>query len=477
MNKMTKKLFSYFAAILIFLSLTAFFGFVLVLRYYSFRQREIDLQARAETIQEQLEQFMQMSGPKQGKGAYLKFIDDIAMADAYIIDTAGNPFSYGKNAIAKNLPSEEVKEFAARVFASGTYEHSRKNDKEGNPIFYAGVPVRANGQIVAAMVIHDNVSIDQYGFLLAVTVLGICMTSALVLSLLLAIVLSKRFISPIRQIALTIKELTLGNYQVKMKVYDKTELGELAKETDILAHKLDAARAESQKMEQMQKDYISNISHELRTPVTVIRSSLEAICDGTVRGEKIEEYQMQMLEESIALQRLVNDMLELSRLQNKDFPIEKEEMDLLLTLEDAKRAVRVLAHNKKINIFYEKDVEECLIEGDYGRLRQMFIAVLDNAIKYSEFGKTVNVKAAKQECGIVISIKDYGCGIPKDELDNIFTKFYRAGQRREKGSGLGLSIIKNIAERHDIQITIESVWQEGTTVRFTIPDTIIVHFD
>ena len=227
----------------------------------------------------------------------------------------------------------------------------------------------------------------------------------------------------------------------------------------------------------LKKDYISNISHELRTPVTVIRSSLEAICDGTVRGEKIEEYQMQMLEESIALQRLVNDMLELSRLQNKDFPIEKEEMDLLLTLEDAKRAVRVLAHNKKINIFYEKDVEECLIEGDYGRLRQMFIAVLDNAIKYSEFGKTVNVKAAKQECGIVISIKDYGCGIPKDELDNIFTKFYRAGQRREKGSGLGLSIIKNIAERHDIQITIESVWQEGTTVRFTIPDTIIVHFD
>ncbi len=476
MNKITKKLFCYFAVVLIFLSLTAFFGFVLVLRYYSFQQRETELKARAETIQEQLEQFMETNGPKQGKGAYLRFIDDIAMADAYIIDTAGNPFSYGKNAAAENLPSEEVKEFADLVFASGSYKHSRKKDREGSTIFYAGVPVRASGQIVAAVVLHDDASIDQSGFFLAVTVLGVCMVPALILSLLFAIVLSRRFISPIRQIALATKELIRGNYQVKTEVYDKTELGELAKETDILAHELDTAHAESRKMEQMQKDYISNISHELRTPVTVIRSSLEAICDGTVRGEKAEEYQMQMLAESIALQRLVNDMLELSRLQNKDFPIEKEEMDLLLALEDAKRAVRVLAQDKEITVSYEKNVEECLMEGDYGRLRQMFIAVLDNAIKYSEHGGNVNVEAARQECGIVISVRDYGCGIPEDDLDNIFTRFYRAGQRREKGSGLGLSIIKSIAERHGIQVAIESVWQEGTTVLFTVPDAVIGHF-
>ncbi len=176
----------------------------------------------------------------------------------------------------------------------------------------------------------------------------------------------------------------------------------------------------------------------------------------------------QMLEESIALQRLVNDMLELSRLQNKDFPIEKEDMDLLMALEDALRAVRVLALDKEITISYVKDGGECQIVGDYGRLRQMFIATLDNAIKYSERGGRIVVDACKKADSFIISVQDYGCGIPAEELENIFARFYRGGQNREKGSGLGLAIIKSIAERHDIQVGIQSIWQEGTKISFTI---------
>jgi len=471
MNKMTKKLFRYFAAILILLALTAFLGFTCIFRYYTFHHRESELKARAGTIKEQLEEFMHVSGPKQGRGAYLRFIDDIAMADAYILDTEGEPFSYGKNATAKNIPSEEVKKFADRVFSSGSYEHNRSRDKTGRPVFYAGMPVYSNGQIIAAVVIHDNAELDQYGFLLAVTVLGGCMAAGLFLSFAAALILSRRFVFPIRQIAQTTKELARGNYQVKTGFYDDTELGELAEETDLLARKLEDARTKSDKLDQMQKDYISNISHELKTPVTVIRSSLEAICDGTVSGEKAAEYQQQMLKESIALQRLVNDMLELSRLQNKDFPIEKEEMDLLLALEDARRAVRVLAQEKDITIFYEKNATECRMKGDYGRLRQMFMAALDNAIKYSNPGGKIIIESNNHGAEVAISIRDYGCGIPPEELSHIFSRFYRGGQLKEKGSGLGLSIIKSIAARHDIQVEIQSVWQEGTTLLFTITQT------
>ncbi len=468
MNKMTKKLFRYFAVLLIFFAVSAFLGFLGVFRYYTFRHREEELMERAETIKNQMEQFMEVSGPKQGKGVYLKFIDDIAMADAYIVDTDGDSFSYGPNAAAGHTPTEDVKKFAMSVFASGSYEHFRKTDENGSPVFYAGMPVYAGGNIVAAVIIHDDASIDQYGFILGVTILGGCMLFAFILSGLLSVFLSKRFVLPIQRIACATKELTRGNYMVKTGVHDRTELGELAEETDMLAQKLETAREESQKLEQMQKDYISNISHELRTPVTVIRSSLEAICDGVVQGEKAEEYQRQMLEESIALQRLVNDMLELSRLQNKDFPIEKEDMDLLMALEDALRAVRVLALEKEITISCVKNGGECQIVGDYGRLRQMFIATLDNAIKYSERGGRIVVDACKKADGFIISIQDYGCGIPAEELENIFARFYRGGQNREIGSGLGLAIIKSIAERHDIQVRIQSIWQEGTKISFTI---------
>lgn len=473
MNKITGKLFCYFGVTLIVLALTAFLGFAGVFRYYTFRQREQELKARAETIEAQLEDFMKSGEPGQGRGAYLKFIDDIAMADAYIIDAKGNPLSWGKHAVIKNIPSEEIKEFARRVISGGSYEHSRKTDSSGNAVFYAGVPVFMDGNPVAAVIIHDNAAFDQYGFFLAVTVLGCCMAFALLISLLFAIILSKRFVSPIRRIAQATKELTRGNYHIKTEVNDGTELGELARETDLLARELEAAHIKSRNLEQMQRDYISNISHELRTPVTVIRSSLEAICDGIVQGEKAGEYQRQMLAESIALQRLVNDMLELSRLQNEDFPIEKEEMDLLLVLEDARRAVRVLAQEKEITVSYVKNVEECVIEGDYGRLRQMFIATLDNAIKYSDCGGKILIEVRKQEEGVVISIQDYGCGIREEELENIFVRFYRAGHHREKGSGLGLSIIKSIGDRHGIRTEIHSRWQDGTTVLFTIPCSII----
>lgn len=468
MNKIAKKLFWYFSALLLFFAAASFAGFSLSLRYQTYQNHAHELRKRAETIGSQLEQFMETNMPKQGRGAYLRFLDDIAMADAYIIDRNGEPFSYGRRTAAPDAPAAAVA-FAARVFASGSYEHARQKATEGRHVFYAGTPVTLNGQVIAAVVILDDADTGQNGFLLAVSVLGICLLLALMVSVLLSAFLSKRFVMPIQQIAGTAKELAGGNYQAKTDVHDKTELGELADEMDLLAQKLEAARLESSRLEQMQKDYISNISHELRTPVTVIRSSLEAVCDGVVTGDKAAEYQRQMLAESISLQRLINDMLELSRLQNEDFPIEKENMDLLAALENAVRAVRVIAEKKSIRILYEKKEEAWFIQGDYGRLRQMFAAALDNAIKYSPNGAQILVNAQRQPDSAVISIRDYGCGIPQEDMQNIFARFYRSKQNHEKGSGLGLAIMKSIGERHGIDIRLQSVSQEGTEVIFHIP--------
>lgn len=469
MNKITKKLFLYFAALLFFFTMIAFLGFSLAFSYYTYQGHERELKERVETIAGRLEDFMESKGPKQGRGAYLRFLDDIAMADVYIISPDGSPFSYGLHAPAANISTEAARKFAARVFASGSYEHSYEKNSYGKNIYYAGMPAMSDGQPVAAVVILDAADTENSGFLPAISVLAGCLPVALAFSGILSFFLSRRFVLPIQQIARTVKELAGGNYLAATNVHDKTELGELADEIDFLAQKLETARLESSRLEQMQKDYISNISHELRTPVTVIRSSLEAICDGVVKGEKAAEYQRQVLAESISLQRLINDMLELSRLQNKDFPIEKEIMDLLMALEDAVRAVRVLAAEKSISILYEKPKDEWLVFGDYGRLRQMFIAALDNAIKYSEDGKQIVVSARRCPDAFMISILDHGCGIPPEDMQNIFARFYRSRSGRAKGSGLGLAIMKSIGERHGIAVSLQSVLQEGTEVQFTLP--------
>ena len=306
--------------------------------------------------------------------------------------------------------------------------------------------------------------------MLSITILGCCLLFALAMSGFLSAFLSRRFLIPIQKIAAATRELAQGNYQVETKVYDKNEIGVLARETDILAEKLRAARRESEALEQMQKDYIANISHELRTPVTVIRSSLEAVCDGVVSGDKLKEYQEQSLKESISLQRLVNDMLELSRLQNKEFPIERSGLDLLMVLDDALRATRIIARNKNMLLHYNRPKTEWYMKGDYGRLRQMFTAALDNAIKYSPNDSNVWIQTWETQGEHGISIKDEGCGIPEDEQEHIFEKFFRSQKTKEKGSGLGLAIMKNIADRHSIVLKIRSVYGQGTEVIFIVPD-------
>lgn len=477
MSKITKRLFKYFASLLLFFSITAFVGFSLSLFYQTYKSHEGELKERAETIAGQLEQFMKTEGRKQGRGAYLRFVGDIALADVYIIGTDGEPFSYGHRSVAPDEPASDVLEFAERVFEGVGYEHLYKKDSSGRDLFYAGMPVYADGKIEAAVVIRDAAELEKGSFISAVSILGGCLLLALMMSGILSVLLSRRFVMPIRQIAHTAKELSGGNYQASTNVKDQTELGELACEMDQLAQKLEAARLESIRLEQVQKDYISNISHELRTPVTVIRSSLEAVCDGVVAGEKAMDYQRQILAESISLQRLVNDMLELSRLQNKDFPIEKEDMDLLRALGDAVRTVRVLAKKKSICILYEKNTEEWVMQGDYGRLRQMFVAALDNAVKYSPQGSEVVISIHKYADEVVISMKDQGCGIPAEDMENIFTKFFRSKQNKqnhEKGSGLGLAIIKNIADRHGIKISLHSVYGKGTEIIFSIPAAAIM---
>lgn len=469
MNKITKKLFGYFTMLALFLGAIVFIGFYCVFRFYDQRFQENELRERARTIKDQLEDFMTAPGPHSGKGAYLRFLDDISMADAYVISRDNEMLFCKGHADPGKEPSEKVLAVAEKVFTSGRERQLRERDERGERVIYLGFPVRRDEKVAAAVVIRDTLSPDQDGFFLSVTILGCCLLFALAVSGILSAFLSRRFMMPIQKIAAATRELAQGNYQVKTEVYDKNEIGVLARETDVLAQKLGAARQESEAMEQMQKDYIANISHELRTPVAVIRSSLEAVCDGVVSGDKLKEYQEQCLRESISLQRLVNDMLELSRLQNREFPIERAELDLLMVLDDALRATRIIAGNKNIRLHYERPETEWCMEGDYGRLRQMFTAALDNAVKYSPNGSSIWIRTWETQEGHCISIKDEGCGIPEDEQEHIFEKFFRSKKTKEKGSGLGLAILKSIADRHSISLMIHSTYGDGTEIVFIAP--------
>ena len=247
-----------------------------------------------------------------------------------------------------------------------------------------------------------------------------------------------------------------------------------AADVETLKNKIEDLRKKSEADRQIVRDFISCVSHELRTPVAVLRGSLEALCDGVIyEPEKVSEYHRQMLSESIYLQRLVNDLLEFSRLQNDDFEIVTEPVNVYDVIDDVCRSLKKIAADKKINLLYEKNGQDIFVNADYMRIRQMFIVVIDNAIKFTDPGGSAEIKSGIFNGTPMIIVSDNGCGIEESELSSIFLKFHRTvSEKNRSGSGLGLAIAEKIAKRHNIDINVRSKVGYGTQFCFIFNKTI-----
>lgn len=260
--------------------------------------------------------------------------------------------------------------------------------------------------------------------------------------------------------------LAEGDFTAQSGVNRRDEFGTLADSLDELAKKLKLSAEEQQHYQQMQQDFFSQISHELKTPVTVLSGSLELLSQGIVtEPEEVAASHQELYEESLGLKRLVGDLLELSRLGNTDFSLNTEPVNICDIAGDAARAADRLGRNKHVSIDYQTDNPLYILTGDYARLRQMLMAVLDNAIKFSPEGAVVTMRKNKNE----ITVCDQGPGIPEEDIPRIFERFWKTGgEANPNGTGLGLAIVKSIADRHGIKIVVSNT--KGTNFRFILPE-------
>lgn len=476
----TKRLLVYFTSILLLFAMIVGTLFFSMFSSQSVQIHKNDLAVRATAIADTLADYMQANsegngheyGQGAGYGAYLKLIDDIAMSEVWIVDRQAKTVDVGtgKNKIIyTDLPEEELALVEDVFEGKVSFNDGRSNIVE-SPWVSVGAPIyNANGDVMAAVILHTHLSDIDSSVHCGYHILGISILISFLLGIVVAVLLSRNFTKPLKKMQKTTQQLMNGNYTVQTGVVQNDEIGTLAGNIDILAHRLQLAKEESESLEQMRKDYISNISHELRTPVTVIRGSLEALCDGVItHPEKVKEYHNQMLMESIHLEKMVNDLLELSRLQNTNYAIEKTSINLLDVLSDAVRAARHIAMQKQVEICYKVNEVTCIIEGDYGRLRQMFLTVLDNAIKFSHEGQNIDIDVSQVDGAVVIKVCDYGVGIAPKDLPYIFHRFYKCTDEKNlTGTGLGLAIAKEIAQRHNIEIFAESIMGEKTVFTFS----------
>ena len=230
--------------------------------------------------------------------------------------------------------------------------------------------------------------------------------------------------------------------------------------------------SERERLDQLRRDFVANVSHEFRTPLTVIRGSLEAMVDGTVvKDEEIMRYHERMLSETRGLERLVGDLLELSRLQSGKIMINQEKIHLPSLLEDVVKSLQTIADKKGIKIESLSNQDLPAFYGDYDRLRQLFVIFVDNAIKYSPQDTKVSIDTSLPESNtLLISIRDQGYGIDADQLPQIWDRFYKIdSSRKGSGTGLGLAIAKHLIELQNGRVSVQSELNKGTVIEIRLP--------
>lgn len=473
-NKIALKLMAYFAAALLVFALIVGALFSALFAHHTLAVQKEDLKQRAVAMANVLATYMDSSATRgmgaggQGRyGMYLHMLNDIALTDVWIVDEDLQVLTVRQQSALpteySDLP-EDAEELVQQVFEGNIPFSEGFSSLLGAPTLTVGAPIYQGEQVVGALLLHDAVSGMQEASIQGTNILLYSAAGALLLSVIPALLLSMAFARPLNRMKKTALSLAQGDYDAKTGVTQKDEIGKLAQAIDTLSGKLKEAQAERDQREQLRRDFLANVSHELRTPVAVLRGSLEALHDGVVTEPKqVAEYHEQMLKETQSLHRLVNDLMDLNRLQNADFPMEGAMLSMSEVLSDAVRSAGQMAREKEIAIQREFPEEPVSFSGDYGRLKQMFLIVLDNAVKFSPVHSTIHVKLAKGEA----VIRDEGPGIAPEELPYIFDRFHRARSEENRlGSGLGLPIARQIAKRHAMEISVESQVGKGTSFFF-----------
>lgn len=303
--------------------------------------------------------------------------------------------------------------------------------------------------------------IDRRVSAAALLLLAICF-SILILMFLSGLYFVKSIVIPVRQIGSTARRYAIGDFSVRIRKKNDDEIGELC---DIVNH----MASELALSEQMKNDFISSVSHELRTPLTAIKGWAETVGSMPDDSETITKGMRIIAGETERLSRMVEDLLDFSRMQNGKFSLNKNTMDILAELGDAVLIYTEKAAREGIKIVYDEPDMLPFVHGDRNRMRQVFVNIIDNAIKYSEKGGIVSVQATMADAEhIEVDISDTGCGISPQDLPKVKAKFYKANQTK-RGSGIGLAVADEIVTLHGGKLEIFSEQGKGTTVTIIIP--------
>ena len=420
------------------------------------------------------EKMMKRNNHMSNTTDYLSLISQLSTDEIYVVNETGEFLSTSRMTKKRqNTLTDSVNTILNELKQNKQATFFEKNSLPNKSQLGYGVPIlNSNQELLGAVILLSNKDNYFLGLGKDYQLLIWSVLIALIVTIFISIIIAKRFVKPIHQMSVFTEELIQMNYDANLNINTKDELAELGNKLSVLSDRLKKAQKEQDNKEHNQKLFLSQISHELRTPVMVIQNSLEALAGDFLDEVEKENYIKQLLLETKELNLLVNDLLELSRLQITEFSIEKEAVDFNQVIQDSLRSYRPLLIEEKREIIFNNQLTDVkIMTGDYHRLLQLTKILVDNSLKYSLEKSAIRINLLEKNNHLVLEVINE---LPKNaenfNTETIFESFNRGNQRDNKGHGLGLTIASQIVSRHHGEIKMDYLSSDEIKVSVLFPE-------
>ena len=390
---------------------------------------------------------------------FLKSWADFLRSDIVITNTDGEVIASTRS--VSSVPDELL---SGAVDGKVIKKRSTFNGAYDKKVMVVGMPIEYQGGIVGVMYFNTRLfdmrktALELFYIFLLSSAISILAAAVLVY------MQSKKISKPIGEINEAVRNIASGKFDRRVAVTSADEIGQLASSFNFMADSMEA-------LEDTRSEFISDVAHELRTPMTSISGFVEGIMDGTIPTEKQNDYLKIVLDESKRLTKMVNDMLEMSKMSSSEYKLDITQFDLneLTRICIISLGNRIDEKNLELNVDFA--AETLMVLADKDAIQRVIINLLDNAIKFSYPNTTVGISTWVEDGRARFCVGDFGDGISGADLSNIFNRFYKTDKSRtyeKSGAGLGLSFVKNIMTLHKQSVWVESVdTKEGSAAKYT----------
>ncbi len=460
-----KLLITYLAIIISVIAVLSLF-ITMIYNWYIFDQKQKGLEKTGFYVNEQVNKLGKKEISQAEFNNSLDAMGYISDAKIYVIkidqESLANPKSLQ---LGKDLnESYLISDLRKILNGENVFRKKQYSQEFDTYVVFSGIPWKTNSGIAGAILLFSPISqiygnLTKLNFVIWLTALVFILLSAVV-----TYINSLRISKPIKEMELAADKLASGENSEDLVVQSRDEIGKLAQSFNYMKQQL-------ANTEKMRREFIANVSHDMRTPLTSINGFVSGILDGIVKPEDYTKYLNLIKDETLRLTRLTNEILQLAKIQSGSLKLCQENLKVADVLDSVLSSTKALIEGKSINVSVEC-ASTITVYADSDKLKQVLINIVDNAVKYSGHGGAIFIKVSTKPAKTEFRIKDTGIGISAAELPLIFEKFYRVDKSRQSatgGTGLGLNIAKSLIELHGGKIWAESELGAGTEVVFELP--------